>query len=395
MDPNPYAPTPIPDALPAATGPPDRRLPFSGTVDFDDVAKLGQSKALGGVAAFLLLLGTAFVSLMLAAIVLIPTLAGATDRIMMLGVSGVLALLGMALLLLGGPSYLLASARGRSHARRLLKRCPQILGPIEGQIGNDLFEVAGENARTRLPFAGLTGVRLTANEILLTVDVMQQRPILLPARLFEPGDFELACDRLADLAGERPWRPSDIARMDPRLGDGEPLELFETAEPGIRFDGTVYAYDVKETTLYRDQVRRATKAFVRLVVILFVVVTAVGLIAAPTSLVYWLLVWPLPLAIIALSWSLARRGKTVDDQPLARYSGRLADDLLTLNSTLGSTIYRRSAFTDAMLEDGVLVLRLAGEPYHAVLLTRAMFSSADDFRQICRWAGVSDVERIE
>jgi hypothetical protein len=35
---------------------------------------------------------------------------------------------------------------------------------------------------------------------------------------------------------------------------------------------------------------------------------------------------------------------------LARYSGRLADCLLTLNSTVGSTIYRRSAFTDAMLE---------------------------------------------
>jgi hypothetical protein len=389
MDLNPYAPAGAGhDAV--ATGVNDQRaadrpIRFGGVVREADVAILGRSAVGVFVAAVLLILGVAAWLLLLFAPVI--------DRMVARGQLGldamdliVLGFLGLILVLL--PLFLLGRFRGLYFARGLQNWSPRIVGPVEGTLHEQTVELAYPELRSVIPLQSLTGVRLSPRFVAFTHDYHQMQLCVLPSAFFEQGDLPLVHERLAPLAAERPWLPGRVSGLDPRPQHGEPLELIPRVEGAISFAGTLVFSDFAATATYRKQMRRVYRFFVVLGVLAVAAAVCSGVLTQ-SSLVF--AAAALLLAVI-LSTRLVRwkqqfkRHFPSGDQVIARLSGFLSDDGLTVNSAIGSTTYRHAAFQRVEFANGSIELVLRSRVPQVILLKESMFGSPDDFQRVCRWA---------
>jgi hypothetical protein len=387
VDLNPYAPAGASRDAPApavddqsAAGRPIR---YGGIVREADVALLGRSAVGAAIAFVFLILGVLAWLLMLVGL----TASNSDDGAPLSGTSGFLFLVGISLVLLIVPLWLLGRFRGNYLARSLQNWSPRIVGPVDGTLGEQTVELVHPEQRSVIPLQSLTGVRLSPRLVAFTYDYHQMQLCVLPNGLFEQSDLPIVHERLAPLAAERPWLPGRVSGLDPRPRHGEPLELIPRAADAVDFAGTLVFSDFTATATYRQQMRRVYRFFAALGVLAGTVAICSGVLTQDVLVFIAAAV----LLAVMLSTRLVRwkqqfkRHYPSGDQVIARLSGFLSNDGLTINSAIGSTTYRRSAFTGVEISDTSIALLLRSRIPQVIILKEAMFRSADDFQQLRRW----------
>jgi len=387
LDNNPYAAAAIIDHT-HYVQPITEPIRFDGFVHRSDVSALGRNVRGVRIANIFLFFGYAIIALFVVLVVVLLW-----DIVRTRGASRAhpigffLFLTVMSLPMIAAPLWLRWHFQGHVYAKRLLRISPRMIGPLKGAINNERIELEYLHYHSIVPIESVTGIRITNEVIGMTTDVRKLFLTVLPKHLFAVDDFERVCERLKPLTYARPLIAEPHINHDERLITGEPMSLMHQPPESIGFSGTLTFQDLKAAPIYHTQIRQFFAVLVGLFIVAIVLVTGTLWLIADQPLAQFIAVF----TVISFGIGICRRVyayfrvRKYHDQPIATLTGWITSESLTMNSTIGSVAYRKSAFARVDTNDDAIYGVLGGQFPQVVILPARMFKGHEQFMLACSY----------